>query len=515
MKPTCIRLTLAFSLTVAAVPAAAQDRDIDQVRAATAKLIGLLVDQGVLARDKAEALLSDVAKPAPSAPAAGATPAAAKGSTASGTVRVPYIPEFVRKELKDELRAELAAQAAREGWAGPGAVPEWTRGLSWEGDLRTRYQFDNFAPDNAPAVSVTETNRNRAVGLLNSTEDRHRLRVRARLGVNAVIDDNWSAGVRLTTGNTTDPISSNQTLGVYNNRYTAAFDRAYIRFRLGDNFNAVAGRFGNPWFGTDLLWANDLGFDGVAAQWTPRLNERIRGFVTVAAMPVQEVELGSADKWLLGGQVGATLASSAKGIGAKLGLGYFQYRNLLGQPSPAGSTVNEFTAPQFAQKGNTYYNISSDPARPLLALASEYRLVNLTGQIDFPVLADKRVVIVGDFVRNIGFDQAAVSQRAGVDVKPMTTAYHLRLGFGNAEVKARHDWQVFMAYKRIERDSMLDAFTDSDFRLGGTDAKGYILGGSYGLGKNTAASLRFFSGDSIAGAPLSIDVLQFDLNVRF
>ena len=62
---------------------------------------------------------------------------------------------------------------------------------------------------------------------------------------------------------------------------------------------------------------------------------------------------------------------------------------------------------------------------------------------------------------------------------------------------------------------MLDAFTDSDFRLGGTDAKGYILGGSYGLGKNTAASVRYFSGDSISGAPLSIDTLQFDLNLRF
>ena len=71
------------------------------------------------------------------------------------------------------------------------------------------------------------------------------------------------------------------------------------------------------------------------------------------------------------------------------------------------------------------------------------------------------------------------------------------------------------AYKRIEQDALLDAFTDSDFRLGGTNSKGYILSGSYGLAKNTAASLRYFSGDAISGAPFSVDVLQVDLNVRF
>ncbi|MDL2338321.1 MAG: putative porin, partial [Pseudomonadota bacterium] len=269
------------------------------------------------------------------------------------------------------------------------------------------------------------------------------------------------------------------------------------------------------WFGTDLLWANDLSFDGVAAQWTPRITSEIRGFATVAAMPVQEIELAQADKWLFGAQVGATLASSPRTIGGKVGLGYYRYTNMVGRVSPAGSTAYEYTAPQFAQKGNSYFNISSDAARPLLALASEYRLLNLTGQLDFPSFAGKRVMLTGDYVRNVGFDRAQVSERVGVDVDPQISAYHVRVAFGNAEVKALHDWQVFMAYKRIERDAVLDAFTDSDFRLGGTDAKGYILGASYGLGKNTAAGLRFFSGDSISGPPLSIDVVQFDLNIRF
>jgi len=510
-SPRALALALALC---AAWPVSAAEVDVEQVREATAKLIKLLVDQGVLTREKADGVLSDLARPKPAAAnqAAAASPARA----ASGaTVRVPYVPEFVKKEIKDELRAELAAQAAKEGWAAPGSVPAWTRGIEIEGDLRTRFQADRFADGNAPAVSIADTNRNRALTLQNTTENRERLRVRARFGLVGTLDENWSGGIRLSSGSLTDPVSANQTLGTYNTRFTVGLDRAYIRYRSGDSLNVIAGRFGNPWYGSELVWANDLSFDGVAVQWSPRLADRVRGFATVAALPVQEVELSSADKWLFGAQVGATLEASAKQIGAKAGLGYYRYKNLVGKPSPSGSSLNEFTAPGFAQRGNTYYNIGSDPARPLLGLASAYTLVNATAQVDAPVVADKRVFLLADYVRNIGYKRDQVSARVGVDVEPQVNGYQARLGFGDADVRDRNRWQVFVGYRRVERDAVLDAYTDSDFRLGGTDARGYLLGGSYGFGKNVAGSIRFFSGDSISGPPLSVDTVQVDLNVRF
>jgi hypothetical protein len=52
-------------------------------------------------------------------------------------------------------------------------------------------------------------------------------------------------------------------------------------------------------------------------------------------------------------------------------------------------------------------------------------------------------------------------------------------------------------------------------RLGGTDTKGYVLGASYGVGKNTSATVRWLSGDAITGAPFSVDLLQVDLSLRF
>jgi len=514
---TALGLLALTVIATAPTAALAAETDVDAVRTATVRLIGLLVEQGVITKEKGDALLKELTPPpvATAAAAPAGAPAPRSAASAPGTVRVPYVPEFVKKEIKEEVRAELAAEAAREGWAAPGSVPPWVRGLEWDGDMRVRFQADRFADGNAPAVDVSATNRNRSLTLLNTTEDRERFRVRARAGLTATLDEYWGAGIRLSTGNSTDPVSANQTLGNYEQRYTVALDRAYGRLRLGEDGSVIAGRFGNPWYSTDLVWANDLSFDGIAGQWTPRLSANARGYLTVGILPIQEVELSSSDKWLFAGQVGATFVGTAHDLGGRVGLAYYHYKNIVGQLSPTGSSINEFTAPAFAQKGNTYYNISSDPARPLLGLAADYHLVNLTGQVDFPGPGGKRVAIVGDYVRNLAFNRSEVSQRVGSDVEPKVTGYHVRVTFGDPEVRMRHNWQVFMAYKHVERDAVLDAFTDSDFHLGGTDARGYILGGSYGLGKNTAASLRIYSADAISGPPLSVDVIQLDLNLRF
>jgi len=62
---------------------------------------------------------------------------------------------------------------------------------------------------------------------------------------------------------------------------------------------------------------------------------------------------------------------------------------------------------------------------------------------------------------------------------------------------------------------VVDAFNDSDFGLGGTNLKGYIVGGSVALSKNVWIRLRYMSSDSIAGPPYNVDVFQFDLNGKF
>lgn len=485
----------------------------DPLRTTTLKLIELLVEQGVLTREKADALIKEASRPAPQAAAPASAPPAA-GATSPGTVRVPYVPQFVRDELKQEIRQELAAQAKQEGWAPPNAVPEWVRSMKWEGDLRVRLEHDSFAADNAPAINIAATNSARSFQLLNTTQSTDRERVRARIGMTDELDDTTSVGVRVATGSANDPLSENQTLGNYETRYQVALDRAYIKYQPFSWISATAGRFENPLSGTDLVWAPDLSFDGVLLKITPELGATTHVYLTEMASPVQEIDLGYHNKYLFSSQIGVKQAFDFD-TNFNIALGYYRYIGTEGVVSPFGTTLYEYTAPTFVQKGNTYYNISADPTRPLFGLASSFHEVDLTASLDTVAYGPYHAILTTDFVKNLAFDRAAVAARVGTDVPAKTTGYLLRFAFGNPEIKRRDDWQVFATYRYLERDAVLDAFTDPDFHLGGTDAKGYVVGVSYGLAKNTWATLRYFSTDSISGAPLSIDTVQLDLNARF
>src|SRR5271165_2670036 len=97
---------LALLWSAAANPSFADEADeLRKLRDSTINLINALVEQGVLTRAKADALIAQAqqagAKPpaaAPPAATAGAPPSAAP-PTAPGVVRVPYVPETVKQEI--------------------------------------------------------------------------------------------------------------------------------------------------------------------------------------------------------------------------------------------------------------------------------------------------------------------------------------------------------------------------------------------------------------------------------
>jgi hypothetical protein len=86
---------------------------------------------------------------------------------------------------------------------------------------------------------------------------------------------------------------------------------------------------------------------------------------------------------------------------------------------------------------------------------------------------------------------------------------------GYREIKALGDWNAFVGYKWLESDATLDALTDIDFGLGGTNLKGYFLGANLGVGPNVWLTAKWMSANQVAGAPYAVDILQIDLNGRF
>ncbi len=549
MKPI---LTLLIASLLAS-PALAQTTDKEELarlRATTQALIDALVAQGLLTRDKAEAILKQ-------AQATAATPAPQPqvDAAAPKVLRIPYVPETVRQQMREEIKVEVLAQARTERWGQPDALPEWMGRIKIAGDLRVRGQGEFLDKDNVPAEAYRAQTASPAWSpdLSNTNTDRQRLTLRGRLEVEARLGEQVLAGLRLATGSTSgSPTSTTQTLGNDFNRYTLGLDRAYIRWQpdvLGKGLTADIGRMPNPFYSTDLAWPDDLAFDGVAARLSHSVTPQRSLFATAGVFPLEELNLSTRDKWLIGAQVGGEI-DLARGVQFKLGLAAYDFRHMAGQresaPAPSGprSGTTNYFASQYASglrlKGNTLINLN-DPtstAAPTWGLASKFRPVNLTLGLQLDGVLPVPVGITLDLIHNTGFDLKDIEARAGVplaDLREKTNAAQARIQAGTTQLARRGDWQAFAAWRLVQRDAWVDGFTDTTWHLGGTNYKGWSLGGNVGLDKNFWLGARWTStrnlddgvrflavpGDpaslsgNLSSAPLKIDVFQLDLNARF
>jgi hypothetical protein len=537
----------------------------------TLNLIRLLVEQGVIKQEVADEMIKKAEeKAAASRQAQNGVPygppapssASATDSSKKGEVRVTYVPEHIKREIRDQLRGEIVSQAKEERWGDVNAVPEWTSRFKLQGDMRLRERADLYGSNNAPAANF------RALGqqIDNTTDDSlHREQIRMRLGINANITRGVDLGLRLTTGNINDPVltsqilgpppisigspvSTLQTLGTFNSKFGLVLDQAYLQLTPWDWLTVSGGRFPNPFFigtvgnvytsilkrgttiptagvqHTDLIWDADLNFEGVAINLHPWQNENrtIKPFFNAGIFPLQKINqsetVKAKDKWFYGTQAGLEWSPADTDTKVRIAAAWYDFRNIAGVRNPNfGDTLFNQTATLFRQKGNSLFNIDNDgdPTTNLWALAADYRLANLTMVADYSRFKPIHVIGTVDYVRNVGYDQNAILARTGQNIKPQINAYQFRLTVGYPIVSEAHQWQVFGFYRYSERDSMLDAFTDSNYLMGGTNHKGYTLHGLYGIAHNTWLGLRYNSYSQISGLPLAVDSVNLDLNARF
>lgn len=551
----------------------------------TLSMLEAMVANGVISQAQADKILKD----AETRDAARATEA----PLPAGTKRVTYVPEMVRKQIKEELRNEVLTQAKQEGWATPNQVPEWTQRIKLKGDIRGRYEGVYYPDGNeiysSDRIDFNAINTSSPLALVHSNnsvhnnipyydadQNRERMRLRARLGVDADLGEGFSTGMRIATGSGSDPVSTNQSLGASGgdfSKYQIWLDRAFIHWdAIKDKEMGLTldvGRFDNPFFATDLIWDDDLGFDGLAVTGRYRVEKGLTPFAAVGAFPIYNTALNfssnqaektaSHDKWLYGLQAG-TDWQPHKNTGLKFGAAYYHFKNISGKLSSpcdiqdpvdtdkASSSVScdtDLTRPSFAQKGNTYmalrdlsatpYGINDTSGDDLVdyngdeyqyyGLATPFRVLSLTGRLDYDGLkprglGDIRVSVDGEFVKNLAFDKDTVAAKAVNNIENGAyeggdTGYMLRLKVGSPKLADRWDWNTSLTYKYLESDAVVDGFTDSDFGMGGTNLKGFVVGGNLALAKNVWTTLRWLSADSIAGAPYSVDAVQADLTARF
>jgi hypothetical protein len=67
----------------------------------------------------------------------------------------------------------------------------------------------------------------------------------------------------------------------------------------------------------------------------------------------------------------------------------------------------------------------------IFGLASEFKLINVTGQIDIAKFNPVHVTLTGDYVKNIGFDEEEIFRRTGNQYEDETDGYQLLLNVGH------------------------------------------------------------------------------------
>ncbi|MBX3739749.1 MAG: putative porin [Akkermansiaceae bacterium] len=401
--------------------------------------------------------------------------------------------------------------------------------------------------------------------LYNVDQDRDRARIRLRAGAEIMLGDGFDAGIRLATGENNSPVSPNQTLGAGSgnfSKYAIWLDRAFLSWDMGprngdgEELTFLIGRFDNPFFSSEIQWDDDLGFDGLAARGRVNLIDgKLSTFFSGGIFPVyntdfnfssnQPQKFDSNDRWLYGAQVGIDWKINDDWK-LKTAISYYDFKNVTGKlstpfvplsSSDEGDTDN--TRIIGGQRGNTRMplrdipptaanNFGNDNQWQYYGLASEFRNLTLTSRLDYDGYENVKFSLLGEITKNLGFDESDVADRAFSSGRPGRTllnspddfeggdlAWNISLQAGKPAMDKKGDWVASLGYRYVESDAVLDGFTDSDFGGGGTNLKGFTLGGAYALSPNVRIGARWMSADEIDGPPLSTDTLQFDINARF
>ena len=452
----------------------------------------------------------------------------------------------------------------------------------------------------------------------NTTQQREQMRIRFRFGADMNLGENFTSGFRIGTGQNGSPVSENQSLGLpgANNQggdfssYAVWIDRAFLKYEIGDNPDRMAaltfGRFDNPFFTpTTIMWANDIGFDGIAAQARYKVLKGVTPFATLGIFPyfntdmnfpaTSQSKVSSYDKYLYAGQVGIDWKIT-RDLSFKGSAGYYYFQNAQGQVSTPMVTPNQQTQgntddsrPSFAQRGNTYmelrniqkvnaYPTTSDPLVPAyvtntstanyvnnpdyaagnqvppapglvplpqyqnqyqyFGLITPFNILSANGRLEYRHWEPFVVSVSGEWDNNLAFNKQSIlgagptpgadnnyndtlitgpvnNINSGGSYNGGNNAWIAQFKIGSGALQKRWDWDFGVAYRYVESDAVIDGFCDSDFGGGGTNLKGWSVGGNLALSKNVFIGARWLNANAIAGPTYKLDILQLDINARF
>ncbi len=349
---------------------------------------------------------------------------------------------------------------------------DWWQSVKVRGDLRYRHEMIDEEGKDA----------------------RHRQRLRARVSIHGTVSPYAKIGIQLATGSS-DPISTNQTLGDAFSTKPIGLDLAYVELRHDalQGVTARGGKVANPFFkpgGSELMWDSDWNPEGGTVTYEHAFDAVSVMFVG-AGLWIEERST-KADSWMGAGQGVFRLEANEKKTSLAAGAGFFNCENIKGFEvfyDPQDPLGNSAYRRSIGADGSFHYSHNYDVLEVFCEANHEIENIPLT------IMADH-----------------ASNTAPGVD---LGTGWLVGVHAGKA--KKPGSWAIRYIYREVEADAVVGIFTDSDFRGGGTNGRGHEVGGAYQLADNTTFNATYFINEiGLDQADMEgFNRLQIDLQLKF
>jgi len=374
--------------------------------------------------------------------------------------------------MKALVMTGIATGLVGAGLAGVAAAQDqtvekisWSDSISLGGDVRVRYQ-DTDEEDK---------------------DTRERWRFRGRVGLDANVNDQVRATLRLVT-NTGDPVSDNQTMDNAFDDKNASFDRVFITYSPIPPLSMRVGKMSQPWFvAEDLVFSTDVNPEGIAANaafGTDSLALMLHGGAFVVDERSADVET------MLYSVQAATKFSFGKKEYVMAGASLYAYDNL----EDTGLQVDP--AKSFGNSTRKVASVDKDEAETTTLLYA-------TG-----------FTIIEGFVKTslkLGLPvDLCVQYIVNTDADEYDTGY-----LGSVSVKLPAGFTLGYQYRYLEKDATLGAFAETTDFSNGTDVEGHIPYVGYEIGKNFNIKVQYAMGDKGLENGKDIETFKIDLSCKF
>ncbi len=368
------------------------------------------------------------------------------------------------------------AAAATPADAPKTKAPDWTDRITLKGDFRYRYEFTSDETVNAAGVQTTA--------------DRNRDRIRARVSLDAKVNDEVTLGFGFASGENGDPRSSNQTLTGVFNRKTFDLDLAYVDWKFASYGNLILGKMKQPFFkpSQSLYFDSDVNPEGVAVTFS-----RGQWFGSAYGYFVNEISgpenARTADTMLYGGQIGTRLPLGSNSL--TLAAMYYDL------------AAGKGRAPFFNNNANGNTTVGTPAPGVLL---NDYRVIDLAAEFTTRI-GNWPLVLWADVTQNQGADDLDEAFSGGVIVGKASAPGSLELSLG---------------YYSVDADAIFAQVFESDFANGITDSTGLIFRAGYALQRNWVLNATYFLNErnmdvpnAVGDTDIDFDRFQLDLNFKF